>query len=407
MAQNPTSQRILGKDATDGITAALDIHMPGASLLLACDDQTWIAAGEKVAHRLSATRRVKLHSFGKHVTPSVSHAQQLAEMAQPYDGLIAVGSGTVSDIVKHAAYLAGKPYSVVATAASMNGYTSRNASLEENGHKQSKPGVVPKLVIADLAILAAAPKRLTRAGLGDTLCRSTVEADVMLSHYLLGTPYPRDLFDILRGHEAELIGSAAAMREGDLDFTGKLMFALLDAGDAMTIHGSSAVASQGEHMIAHTLELMYGSELHQVLHGELIGIATLTVNHLQHKMLLGTPSVKALPREAVQFERLFGKKGAPGVMAQYETKVIPLEKAKEINARLETEWPMIKNQLAEIMVPVNAVERAFIHSGVATKPGDIGLEDERYRFACTYAYLTRERFTFLDLATMNDKRIAA
>jgi hypothetical protein len=32
------------------------------------------------------------------------------------------------------------------------------------------------------------------------------------------------------------------------------------------------------------------------------------------------------------------------------------------------------------------------------------VDEERYRFACTYAYLTRDRFTFLDLAAMNGVR---
>jgi hypothetical protein len=35
----------------------------------------------------------------------------------------------------------------------------------------------------------------------------------------------------------------------------------------------------------------------------------------------------------------------------------------------------------------------------------VGLADERYRFATSYAHLTRERFTFLDIAAMNMQRL--
>ena len=38
-------------------------------------------------------------------------------------------------------------------------------------------------------MLAAAPPRLIRAGLGDSACRSTAQADWLLSHMLLDRPY--------------------------------------------------------------------------------------------------------------------------------------------------------------------------------------------------------------------------
>ena len=43
---------------------------------------------------------------------------------------VAVGSGVMNDLVKHAAFALGRPYLCVATAASMDGYTSaRRAAL--------------------------------------------------------------------------------------------------------------------------------------------------------------------------------------------------------------------------------------------------------------------------------------
>ena len=83
----------------------------------------------------------------------------------------------------------GKPYVVFATAPSMNGYTSTNAAITVDGHKQSLPAAAPLGVFIDLEVLAAAPARMIRAGLGDSLCRPTAQADWLLSHHLLGTPY--------------------------------------------------------------------------------------------------------------------------------------------------------------------------------------------------------------------------
>lgn len=102
------------------------------------------------------------------------------------DALVAVGSGTINDLCKYAAAKDGKPYVVFATAPSMNGYTSMNAAITVDGHKQSLPAATPLGVFMDLTVLAAAPARMIRAGLGDSLCRSTAQADWLLSHHLLG-----------------------------------------------------------------------------------------------------------------------------------------------------------------------------------------------------------------------------
>lgn len=112
-----------------------------------------------------------------------------------------------------------------------------------------------------------------------------------------------------------------------------------------------------------------------------------------------------MPREEAQFLRVFGKKTGTAIYQQYLQKVLSAEQAAEINARIKMHWPEIKAALIEIMASPSSIERAFIHSGIAMRPAEIGLNDERYRFACNYAYLTRERFTFLDLAAMNDKRV--
>ena len=407
MTRPPTPpQRLIGKDATAGIATTLAQHMPAQKLLLVSDDTTWVAAGAQVTAALAADHTLTPHSLGRHIRATRESAQALANKTTAYDGLIAIGSGTINDITKYAAHLANKPYVCVATAASMNGYTSMTASLEELGHKQSFAAAPPRAVIADTTIIAAAPKRLTRAGIGDTLCRSTVETDMLLSHHLLGTTYPRDLFDRMRAHEASLIAEAPSAREGDSAFVGKLMVALLDAGDAMAEYGSSAVASQGEHMIAHTLELMYGAELRHILHGEMIAITTLTMNQLHHKILLSPPSVKSMPRDRLQFERLFGKKAGPELAEQYTKKILSTEQILDINARLATHWPEIKAAILEVIASPSSIERAFLQSGLATRASDIGISAERYRAACTSAYLTRDRFGVLDMAAMNDKRVS-
>ena len=127
--------------------------------------------------------------------------------------LIAVGSGTINDLCKYASALDGKPYAVFATAPSMNGYTSVNAAITVEGHKKSLPAQAAAGVFFDLEVLAAAPVRLIRAGLGDSVCRCTAQADWLLAHLLLGRPYrARALRAARRGRAAPARGARSAGR---------------------------------------------------------------------------------------------------------------------------------------------------------------------------------------------------
>src|SRR5438067_1800420 len=69
---------------------------------------------------------------------------------------IAVGAGTINDLVKFAAARQGKSCAVFATAPSMNGYTSTNAAITVDGHKKSLSAVAPLGVFVDLEVMARA-----------------------------------------------------------------------------------------------------------------------------------------------------------------------------------------------------------------------------------------------------------
>jgi glycerol-1-phosphate dehydrogenase [NAD(P)+] len=386
------AERIIATGALGQLPQACMRHGLGAEILTVGDTATLQAAGEAVAG--------DVHMLGAQPKALLSHAEALVERAASATGLIAIGSGTVNDITKLAAHRLGIPYLCVATAASMNGYSSGTASLIAHGHKQSFAASPARAVIADLELLAKSPRRMTRAGLGDTLCRSTVLADAYLGHLVTGSDFPREWFERLRTHEAWLMQHAALVREGAVDFLEKLMHALLDAGDAMLATGSSAIASQGEHMIAHTLELMYGDAIYDVLHGELIAVTTSTVALLQHKMMLSQPELRITARDDKPFLRHFGQENGARLYALYQEKMALAAQVNDFPER----WATLCAALPELIAPFQAIERAFTEAGLATRPAGIGLLEDRYNAALTYAHLTRERFTFLDLAAMNARR---
>ena len=237
------------------------------------------------------------------------------------DALVAVGSGTINDLCKFAAAKEGKPYVVFATAPSMNGYTSMNAAITVDGHKKTLPAVTPRAVFMDLEVLAAAPARMIRAGLGDSLCRPTAQVDWLLSHHLLGTPYRSAPFAMLEEDESVLLDSPEALLAGDLDAMRALARTLVLSGLGMTICGGSYPASQGEHLISHYIDMFAPAGRGHYFHGEQVAVATLTMARIQEAVLAGgPPRLQASPITAAVLKDRFGPEIGESCWREFEPK---------------------------------------------------------------------------------------
>ena len=84
-------------------------------------------------------------------------AMEIKKMCEGVDGVLSVGTGSVNDICRYGAYLAGKPLAIFATAPSMDGFASDSAPIIIDGFKISCQCRQPVVIIADTVILAAAP----------------------------------------------------------------------------------------------------------------------------------------------------------------------------------------------------------------------------------------------------------
>ncbi|MDG1286442.1 MAG: iron-containing alcohol dehydrogenase [Rickettsiales bacterium] len=300
------------------------------------------------------------------------------------DVLIAVGSGTLNDLCKYASSLESKPYSVIATAPSMNGYVSGNASITVDGYKKTLTAHAPTTVICDLDILNTAPKRLIQAGIGDTLCRSTVQADWLLSHLILDTPYEPLYFEWMADSENRLLDNP--------DDDRALIEALLLSGIAMRECGSSAPASQAEHMIAHTMEMLHPNLPHSY-HGEHISITSLTMAKRQEALLA---------KNSVSIGELDGFGNLPlslhkQAQKQFYAKLPDSEKVATLSTKLANEWPTIAAEIRKVLLPSDRLQEVLETAGCPVNSEAIGWAATKYQNAITLARFTRDRFTFLDL----------
>ncbi|MCE3233343.1 MAG: egsA [Rickettsiaceae bacterium] len=333
------------------------------------------------------------------VEPDIANVNKVIAESELSDAIIAVGSGTINDICKYASYLAGNPYVVFGTAPSMNGYSSANSSITVDGHKKTLKAQLPTAVFLDLDILCAAPKRLIRSGLGDSLCRATSQADWLLSHLLLGTKYNKVPFDWLAEYEEDLFASGKGLVAGDKESIELLAKTLIISGFGMYICGGSYPASQGEHLIAHTMEVVFGSGLPKTYHGEQIGVATLTMAEIQERVLSGAPFRLKLPQEADlgQIKEFFGKEIGLHCAQEYKNKALTNQKVDEINQQIEQNWAFLVAQLQDVMATRPDLEKILVAVGAPINPEELGWNGKKYELAVSHAKYMRDRFTFLDI----------
>ena len=392
----------IGDDLDGGERVWVESLALGEHFAVVSDQDTHRVLGARVERALRG--RFAVHSV---VLPARPHPDGatidaiVAAVGHP-DAIIAVGSGTLNDLCKMAALRLGVPQLTFATAPSMNGYTSVSASIiEASGLKRSVRAAAPVGVFFDLRVIAAAPVRMIRAGLGDSACRSTAQADWLLAHLVLGQPYREVPFALLARDEAQLFADPAALVRGDLAAMRALVRTLVASGFGMTLANGSFPASQGEHMLAHYVELVEPDVAATTLHGEQTGVTAVMMAELQRELFArDRPPVLAptrLSREAVLAH--FGAGGSATCAGpNFLPKVIDAARADELTARLAREWDAIRARIAAASVGVDALRGALHAAGGMTVPSELGWSGALVGDAWQFARATRNRYTALDLA---------
>jgi len=386
------------RGAEDELVGELGFACP---LAVVSDGNTEQALGRRIKERIGRLGRIVSVVLPAAPAPQadMETVEAILREAEGAAAFLAVGSGTVNDLCKYASARAGRPYAVFATAPSMNGYTSVNASITVQGHKSTLPAQAATGVLFDLEVLSAAPPRLIRAGLGDSLSRPTAQADWLLSHLLLRTAYRELPFDLLRGDEPGMLEASGRLVSGDLRAMERLVRVLTLSGFGMTVCGGSHPASQGEHLISHYLDMLGSPQWPASLHGEHIAVTSLTMAGLQEKVL-GEERLRVSPCALTEadFRDRYGPLLGASCWAEFSRKRLDPPRAEELNARLEGQWSSIRERLRGVVMPPERMASLLADAGAPRRPEELGWPPEFYRRAVREAREIRDRFTFLDLA---------
>lgn len=372
----------------------------GRNVAVISDRNTRDVLGARVERALAGRFAVQSIVLEDPLADDATVARVLAVLAPATDLVTAVGSGTLNDLSKLVAFRRGCPQAVFATAPSMNGYTSLSASITSDGIKRSVRTRTPLGVYFDLEVLAAAPRRLIRAGLGDSACRPTAQADWLLSHLLLDRPYREAPFALLADDERDLFADTRALLAGDAAVMRHLVRILVLSGFGMTICNGSFPASQGEHLISHYVEMMRPVGLPPAFHGEQIAVCTVAMAELQQRILERdrAPRLRPTQIDRDSIVQHFGPVIGDACWREFEHKRFDAEHTDTLNARLARNWDAMRTRIRAIGVDAATLRGLLADAGAPIEPHELGWPPELFERARHHARELRNRYTFLDLA---------
>lgn len=405
-------QEIFGDDTN----AALVEYLGSGPWLVAVDAHTWDAAGEDFARTLDASgiswSRYDVPDAAGEDHPICSDeaiaAYQMALGGDAYTGTVAVGAGTINDIVKMAAHLEGVPMACVATAPSMNGYTSKIAAILSNGVKTTNACTAPRVIVADIDVLAESPERMIASGLGDLISKPVSNADWAVSAALNGTFHSAEAMAVIELGASMLDGVAPKLPERDRDAVAGLVGSLMISGLAMSIAGSSSPASGGEHLISHFIDMTaFAYDQPYDFHGCQVGVGTLTTAHLYERLAAMNPDdidvdarVAALPSwedyDALLQER-FGK--LYGAVVKHTRPAYPTPEV--LRARLTTlkeSWSAILERAQRTLRTRESIEQELRAANGPVRFAELSVARARARQSITWSKDIRNRYTILHLA---------
>jgi len=371
------------------------------SVLLLDDENTHLAAGASVSDLLEK-RSVAYKQVTLPGDPVATDelAQQIYDLSLGHSLIIAVGAGTINDLGKYVADERGIPYWSVPTAPSMNGYTSSIVAIKVEGVKRTLPALPPQFIYVDPQVIQNSPLELRQAGFCDVLAKSVSDFDWLIESLLFNGTYCSLPSTIAAEPEHRYIDHPEKILQGDRKAVLGLFEGLLFSGVAMSLAGSSAPASGGEHLISHFFDMRESlTGIKPNLHGIQVGAGVVLSAVCYQKLAaldekkLKNSAEKTFEADARKIPSVWGNL-ASEVEKQYLNK---RDRLMQFDSLLPANWPKLKTLFGQIRTPdffVDLIRRA----GLEMTLPSLGISRDEFFLAATSARTIRDRITVLDLS---------
>ncbi len=353
------------------------------------DVNTNKAAGEKVIDILEKSGfGFSQYIFPEHELMPNEHAVGAAMLHYDTscDTVVAVGSGVINDISKIVSNIADKPYIIVATAPSMDGYASPTSSMARAGLKVSVNSKCANVIIGDIDIIKEAPMRMLRAGLGDMLAKYVSICEWNIANIISGEYYCEKVAELIRYALKRCVDNADGLLKRDEEAVKAVFEGLVIGGIAMAYAGVSRPASGVEHYFAHIWDmraLEYGYR--EELHGIECAIGTLYASKLYERIKTITPN----KQKALDYVKSFSFEKWSQELTEFcgksaQTMLMQEEKEQKYNVQSHTKridriienWDRIITTIEKEMPSSEYIENLLDKIGAPKTVSDIGFNPE-------------------------------
>lgn len=411
-----TTQMVkIGSGALSSVPECLDRLFPGQPVVVVADQNTFTAAGREVCEILRSAGREVLDPFVFEEDELHADYDQVEILQRFLSGNqavpVAVGSGTINDLAKLAAHQCGRPYMVVATAASMDGYTAFGAAITRGGYKQTISCPAPVAVVVDLDVIADAPGNMNAAGYADLIAKVPAGADWLVADALGVEAIHPEAFGFVQTHLREWVSNPSGVRKGDAAALLGLSEGLIMTGVGMQRAQSSRPASGADHQFSHLWDMQgHTYEGATPMHGCKVAIGSIASTVMYEQVLAMKPgdlktdaaSIRAYWPDWEQVEQsILGTfpdaSLAEQVVKQSHDKYLDAAALSERLHCLEKNWDAIRAKIEKQIIPSGELRQMLADAGAPHEPEEIGIDRKRLLASHAQAKMIRARHTVLDL----------
>ncbi len=381
------SEVITGKGAINQLSQIVK-KFNAKKVFVIADKNTFSAAGEK-ACKILEENEIKVFSYifkKDSLEPNEENVGLAVMNFNPScDIVVGVGSGVINDISKIVANVTGKPYIIVATAPSMDGYASATSSMTMEGVKISLNSKCADVIIGDTDILCNAPIKMMLSGLGDMIAKYVSICEWRISNLITGEYYCEEIAELIRKSLKKCMDNADGLLKRDENAVNAVFEGLVIGGVAMKFAGLSRPASGVEHYLSHIWDMRsaeFGTPAD--FHGIQCAVGTLISIKLYEKIRNILPDKQKALEYTKSFDlcawnkdlRLFLGKGAESMIAlEKKEQKYDFEKHKARLQVIVDNWDNIKRIMDEELPTYECMKKLFEQLGIPTTMKEIGLDE--------------------------------
>jgi len=368
------------------------------NILLAADENTLSAGGGVIESLLKSGFIIKRKIYKNLRVADMKQVEEIETLCAGTDGIFSIGTGSLNDICRLAAFRQNKAFAIYATAPSMDGFASNSAPITKNNFKITYPAVQPSVIIADTKVLAASPAELKSAGFGDMIAKYIALCDWKISKLLLNEYYCERIAELSEQAVKKIASLAEKVTQNDEEAAAAIMESLVLTGLCMGFADSVRPASGAEHVLSHFWEI---KKLQQGIlsdfHGKKVGVATVLINRI-YRDLAEIEHIEPAAEEPDWDEimQAYGEGLAEDMMKANRPSVTENITPPQLKAG----WSEIRQTVKTTLPQNDELLRLMKAAGAPVTAAEISVSDELCELGMKYSAYLRYRLTLMRLLPM-------